>query len=120
MGTSVQTRSPRTTKQLDVDETGRSRTKQFYVANSDLLNLSNADLLKVASPDLLNLVSSGLIRQCSKFFFKAGESQPASSAKAARIRFQVVASSSGKTRVSAIVVMKLVSPSQRGSACRCR
>jgi hypothetical protein len=35
-----------------------------------------------------------------------------------RILCQVTSSDSGKTRVSAMVVMKLVSPDQRGNACK--
>jgi len=41
-------------------------------------------------------------------------------ASASRSFCQVTSIGSGRTRVSAVVVMKLVSPIQRGSACRCR
>src|SRR6185437_1005562 len=41
-------------------------------------------------------------------------------ANASRRRCQVTESSSGSTRVSPVTVMKLVSPTQRGTACRCR
>src|SRR6266404_32043 len=42
------------------------------------------------------------------------------SAKASLKRLYVVASVSGCTRVSAVTVIKLASPTQRGNACRCK
>src|SRR6185437_5216878 len=41
-------------------------------------------------------------------------------ANASRRRRNVTESSSGSTRVSPVTVIKLVSPTQRGTACKCR
>src|SRR5882672_5498766 len=53
---------------------------------------------------------------CQRYEMCAGEIQ----ARAARTRSKVVAKSSGKTRVSPVTDMKLASPTQRGSAWRCK